>query len=216
MFTIKICGVTRPTDVAPIAEAGADAIGLNFYPKSRRYLSPDAAKAVRDAAPQGLSVVGVFVNSSPAEIAGLWRRLALDLVQLHGDEPPELLAELGDIPTLRAFRCRREQKPEVLDYVRRCRALGAPLVGALIDACDSPDYGGSGALADWPLAAELVNELDVPVILAGGLTSDNVAEAIAAVHPVAVDVASGVESSPGIKDANKALRFVGAARAAGI
>ncbi|HEX4000509.1 MAG TPA: phosphoribosylanthranilate isomerase [Pirellulales bacterium] len=220
MFRIKICGVTTAADARGAAHAGADAIGLNFYPGSRRYLPPAAAKEVAAAIPQGVRKVGVFVNAEPDFVCREADRLRLDLIQLAGDETPEYLSKLGGRPVMQAFRPRLDHADALRTIVRFVEAAArltcAPKL-TLIDAHRPGEYGGTGEAVNWTLLSRLWNELDgaAPrLVLAGGLSPENVADAIAAVRPAAVDVASGVESSPGVKDSEQVRRFVAAANAA--
>ncbi len=215
MFRIKICGVTQPDQVGMIREAGADAIGLNFYSLSRRGVSLESAGPIAAAAGSDLMKVGVFVNASAESILKTCDALGLDLVQLHGDEPPQLLAELGGRPVMKAFRFGAAGIQPVVKFLEACRVLEIKLPMVLLDAHVPGEYGGSGEVADWDRIAADRSELgELPLILAGGLTGDNVAAAIAAVQPTGVDTASGVESLPGVKDVGKLQSFCSAARQA--
>lgn len=213
MFRIKICGVTNPRDAAHLASTGADAIGLNFYPASKRYLTPTAAEWIASALPPTVAKVGLFVNAEATDIQALVKRLSLDLIQLHGDESPEFVAGLGQLKVLKAFPAKPGFADQVLRYVGDCERLGTPLQGVLIDAFQPGAYGGTGSTADWESVRHVRVSLgSSPLILAGGLTPSNVAEAIAAVRPFGVDTASGVESAPGQKDAALVQAFVSAAQ----
>ena len=215
MFRIKICGITRPDDARMVAEAGADAIGLSFYPASRRCVSLETAQAILAAAPTQLTKVGLFVNAAIAEVVAAFDRLGLDLIQLHGDEPPEYLGQLAGRPTMKALRVGPDGLAPVAAYLDRCRELGCVPTLCLIDALVPGQYGGTGQVADWPkLASYPIDEWNPPLVLAGGLTPENVAQAVNQVRPHAVDTSSGVESSPGRKDADLVRRFVAAAKAA--
>lgn len=216
MFRIKICGITNVPDALSAMGAGADAIGLNFYEDGKRFIDPDAAFDVASAVPEDVTLVGVFVNASAEEIAETADRLALDAVQLHGDEPAELLPQLPeDVMIVRAYRCGREGLAPLARFISSCRMHGRLPDAALIDANASSDYGGTGQIADWQQIASQREILgDVPLILAGGLTPVNVGEAIATVRPQAVDVATGVERRPGVKDATLVAQFVASARLA--
>jgi len=216
MFTIKICGITRPEDARASAEAGADAIGLNFYPQSRRAIDHPRARTIIAALPAGVAKVGLFVNAQPAEICRTCDALHLDLIQLHGDEPPGLLAALGGRPVMKAFRAAgADGLRAVLEYLETCRTLGCLPRLILLDAPRARGFGGSGELADWSLAKEYQEKYGSPLlVLAGGLKADNVAEAIRTTGIGAVDTASGVESHPGIKDPAALVAFVHAARIA--
>jgi phosphoribosylanthranilate isomerase len=218
---VKICGVTRPADAAAAAQAGADWLGLNFWPRSKRAVDRDQARACAEAARaaaaaegRAIALVGVFVNQDVDHIAALAAGLGLDLVQLHGDEPPDTC------PAVRAACLRAGQAVRVIRAVapRDAEAVAAALAHdaevLLVDA-PSAGYGGSGHTGDWALAAELVSAAaGRPVLLAGGLAVDNVAAAVARVNPAGVDVASGVELAPGVKDAARMHAFVQRARAA--
>jgi phosphoribosylanthranilate isomerase len=209
LFTIKICGVTRPEDAAAVAEAGGDAIGLNFYAQSPRFVQDDQAERIISNLPAHVAKVGVFVNSPAKEIREKVERLGLDWAQLHGDEPPEFIAELPGIPVIRAVRM--DQRTSVV-LPRQGQLVKLPHA-VLIDAYDPENYGGTGQTVPWKAVPEARRRLaGLPVILAGGLTPENVAEAIAAAKPQAVDTASGVEASPGIKDPEKIKAFVVAAK----
>lgn len=210
LFRIKICGVTRPEDAVAIAEAGADAIGLNFYPASPRFVADDRAAEIIAALPAHVAKVGVFVNADAAAIREKAERLGLDWVQLHGDEPPEFAAELPGLAVIRAVRL-QDQLSGVLPNTRG-KLIRLPHA-VLIDAFSASAYGGTGTTVAWEAIPAARRQLAIlPVILAGGLTPENVAEAIRIAQPDAVDVASGVESSPGVKDPAKVRDFVAASR----
>jgi len=213
MFKIKICGITSVQDALAVADAGADAIGLNFYAKSPRRVDPAAAASITAALPQRIVKVALFVNAEAAEVCRVSDQLAVDLIQLHGDEPPQYLAELGGRPTLRAFRLGADGLGPIIEYLDRCRQLGCLPRMTLIDSQVPGKYGGSGRPPDWGMAKQYPGAQGCPpLVLAGGLTPQNVAEAIGTVHPAAVDTASGVESAPGIKDPAAVEAFVRAAR----
>jgi len=211
-FRVKICGISTVDDARLAARAGAGAIGLNFYAKSPRYVEPERARSIVEALPANVVKVGLFVNASHREVCRRFDELSLDLVQLHGDEPPEWLGLLGDRPVMRAFRLGREGLEPVADYLDRCRRLGCLPRLVLIDSRAEGVYGGTGRVTDWTVAARYpIHDWHPPLVLAGGLAPDNVAEAIRAVRPTAVDTASGVESSPGRKAKELVERFVEAA-----
>ncbi len=212
-FQIKICGVTTPEDAKVAADAGADAIGLNFYPRSKRFVTLEQAATISAAIPSGVAKVGVFVNASLEEIAAAVSALSLDLVQLHGDEPPEIIGKIRR-PVVRALRWGAAGSKPIDEYLARCSSLNSPLQMLLLDSQSDGQFGGTGATADWEQIAQWRTACGIPLALAGGLTPQNVAAAVAAVHPDAVDTASGVESSPGRKDAAKVQAFVAAARRA--
>ena len=220
MFTIKICGITRPPDAVAAADSGADAIGLNFYAKSPRCVSIETAQAIAEAVAGGPLVVGVFVNASAAEIAETVAAVPLGAIQLHGDEPPEIVAALpAGVPVIRAARIGEAGLAEAAAYRDACQVAGHPLAAVLLDASvkampgEEVVYGGSGCRLDWPrVAAQRGLLAGVPLILAGGLTPVNVAEAIAVSRSDGVDTASGVESAPGVKDHQMIRAFIAAAR----
>ncbi len=197
---VKICGVTRLEDALQAARLGADALGFNFWPGSRRFLAPGAAREVVDQLPPFVTPVGVFVNQPEEEILRAAGESGVRVLQLHGDEPPELCARLP-LPVVKAVR---------VGAALSLDALSAYQVAAFLLDAPSAGYGGSGATFDWSLA-EGVAGLG-PLILAGGLDPENVAAAVRRVRPYAVDVASGVESAPGVKDVSKMARFIAAAK----
>lgn len=207
---VKICGLTNLDDALAAVAAGADYLGFNFYPRSVRYLTPDACArlidglARRDAA---VTTVGIFVNQPAAEVATILDYCRLDLAQLHGDERPEDLARVRG----RAFKAVRDTTAAAEDLEALAQiSPGQPAF--LLDAAAPGAYGGGGQVGDWPEAARVAARY--PIFLAGGLTPENVGAAIAAVRPWGVDVASGVERAPGQKDHGKIAAFVQAARAA--
>ncbi len=199
---IKICGITRAEDALEAVRLGADALGFNFWRDSKRYITPVAAAAIIAQLRPFVTTVGVFVNQSEAELRAIAAESGIQVFQLHGDESPELCARLP-LPVVKAI---------AVDQVRTLSSLLSYEVSAFLLDTPSRGFGGTGVPFDWSLA-EGVSEV-APVILAGGLTPENVAEAIAALHPYAVDVASGVESAPGEKDPVRMARFVAAARGA--
>lgn len=200
---IKICGITRLEDALEAARLGADALGFNFWPGSKRHLPAAAAAAIIARLPPFVTPVGVFVNQPEEEIRSVARESGVRVLQLHGDEPPDLCARLP-LPVVKAI--------PVL-AARSLAAVASYEVAAFLLDAPSGGFGGSGQTFDWSLARE-VSQI-APVVLAGGLTPENVASAIAAVAPYAVDVASGVERSPGLKDGEKMSRFIRAARGPG-
>jgi phosphoribosylanthranilate isomerase len=192
--SLKICGVTRNADAERLAGLGVDALGVNFWPGSKRHLEPDSAAWLAGLAGRILRV-GVFVNADAGLPLRLVRAGLLDLVQLHGDETPadaEPLRAAG-VPFLKAIGVGRASDLE--------RAADFHAAGILVDAHAPGVYGGTGRAIDWRLAAQFrAGHPGLPLVLAGGITPDNAAAAIAAVRPAAVDIASGAESSPGLKD----------------
>jgi phosphoribosylanthranilate isomerase len=208
---VKICGVTLVEDAARIAAAGADFIGLNFWPRSRRHVDLEraaaVAAAVRAAGPA--QVVGVFVDAGAGEIAAVHARVGLDVVQLHGAETPEDAAAVARAAGRPVWKAIAAGGPGDLE------ALDAWSVDAILLDTPTPGKGGSGVAFDWGLArAARLRHPARRLVLAGGLHAGNVAEAIAAARPWGVDVASGVEAAPGVKDAAKVVAFVAAAREA--
>ena len=197
MTLVKICGVTSVADAAVAVDAGADMIGLIFYPPSPRYVTPRQAEAIVASLPAELPAVGVFVNESLETITGIARQTGISRVQLHGDESPDLCYRLP-WRCIKTFRFTEKVKPEMMpDY---------PVHAFLIEGFHSELYGGGGVKADWCRVATLHGY--GRIILAGGLTPDNVREAISIVGPYAVDVCSGVEDTPGRKDSAKVRAFV--------
>jgi len=220
MFRIKICGITNIEDAMTAADAGADAIGLNFYRASPRFIDTPSARAIIDAVRGRVRAVGVFVDAKPEEIRSIATDLALDLVQLSGNDSPEWLATrlkpiLGGVPVMQALRVGSQGVAAVRAHIDECRQRRCLPQLVLWDAYDATQFGGTGRTADWDTAAACVASGDFPpLVLAGGLRPANVADAIQTVRPAAVDTASGVESSPGRKDAALIESFVRAAKAA--
>ena len=203
MTRIKICGLTRLEDVDAAVAAGADAIGLVFYPPSPRHVDLAQAAALARRVPPFVSVVGLFVNASPDEVRRTLAAVPLHVLQFHGDEDEAYCLQF-DRPYLRAARMRPGF--DLLQYAASFPSAQAILLDAFVDG-----YGGGGASFDWSL---IPNDLSCPLVLAGGLDAGNVAEAVRQVRPAAVDVSSGVEAGKGIKDAERMRAFVAAVRAA--
>jgi phosphoribosylanthranilate isomerase len=196
----KICGITRIEDALAAVEAGADAIGLVFYPQSPRAVSIQQARAIIAALPPFISTVGLFVNASRCELNETLDAVALDMLQFHGDEAPEQ-CEGYHRPYMKALRVQAGD-----DIAASCRMYSGAS-GILLDTFVAGVPGGTGETFDWALIPQ---GLSKPIILAGGLTSANVAQAIAQVRPYAVDVSGGVEKSKGIKDHDKIRAFMSA------
>ena len=202
---VKICGITRPADGVAAAQAGADAIGLVFYPKSPRYLSAERAIEIRDALPPFVQSVALFVNADAAQVSQVMGRVKPALLQFHGDETPEFCRQFG-VPYVKAARVR--QGLDLLEYLRPYASAAAWLLDSFVEA-----YGGVGERFDWSLVPR---NLERPLILSGGLDRRNVAEAVRKLHPWGVDVSSGVESAKGIKDAAKIAAFIAEVRNADV
>jgi phosphoribosylanthranilate isomerase len=241
LFHVKICGLTTPADARLAAEAGADAIGLNFVPGSPRFIATGAARSVTAALPRDVLRVGVFAGATAEEILDTVKAVGLDAVQLHGHllmesatggpardggDLPGLCGRLGGLPVIRAVRLaamptdgpQADALAEARRWIEAAAALGSPPSMALVDAhapagTAAGRLGGTGATVDWGRLAR-TPPLPVPMALAGGLTPANVAAAILSTGLRAVDTASGVESAPGIKDPDRLRAFVAAARRA--
>lgn len=200
---IKICGITSVADGLHAAAAGADALGFVFYPKSPRFISPEDAAVIIRKLPPFVTSVGLFVNATREVVEQTAQVAGLQCLQFHGDESPEFCAQFR-LPVVKAFRVRGEQTLQTLSAYTH-------LAGWLLDAFVEGQPGGTGERFDWGLAAE-AGRLGRPIILAGGLDPVNVAQSIATAHPFAVDVSSGVELRPGVKDADKVQAFIDAVK----
>jgi phosphoribosylanthranilate isomerase len=217
MTKVKICGIKSLADALAAIEAGADYLGFNFYPRSVRFIEKQACAEITSTLKkeyQHVKLVGVFVNSSIAEVEDVLNTCFLHLAQLHGDETPEMVAAFEG-RAFKAIRLRSSESVEtsVYPFLRSVpesvHPFAEPFVDSpafLVDAAMRGVYGGSGVTADWNSAAELAKQY--PLLLAGGLTPENVAEAVRQVRPWGVDVASGVESAPGEKDPSRMKAFV--------
>ncbi len=219
MVQVKVCGITNLDDALAAAEAGADMLGLVFFARSPRYIEPERAGeivAVLRQRGHALRFVGVFVNESLERVHKIATTAQLDVAQLHGDEPPEMIRALCTLlpQSLQVIKALRPRDPaEAGTWVARYRAAVDGCTPAfIVDAFDAQRFGGTGARADWGLAASIAREF--PILLAGGLDPDNVVEAIHAVHPWGVDVSSGVERAPGIKDHDRVRQFIRQAKTA--
>jgi phosphoribosylanthranilate isomerase len=202
---IKICGITRTQDALAAATAGADAIGLVFYPHSPRYLSGERAVEIREALPPFVQTVALFVNPDAAQVAQVIGRVRPAMLQFHGEEAPDFCAQFG-MPFVKA--CRVKPGVDALEYLRPFSRAAAWLFDSYV-----PEYGGVGERFDWSL---LPASREKPFILSGGLGRGNVAEAVRGVRPWGVDVSSGVESAKGIKDAAKIAAFIAEVRNADV
>ena len=205
---VKICGITRPADARAAAEAGADAIGLVFYPPSPRFLSVERAREIRDALPPFVQAVALFVNPDAAQVAQVLGRVHPAALQFHGEEAPDFCAQFG-VPWIKAARVKDGVRSvDLLEYLRPFSGAMAWLLDSHVDA-----YGGVGERFDWSLVPAA---RDKPLILSGGLERGNVAEAVRRVQPWGVDVSSGVESAKGIKDAARIAAFIAEVRNADV
>jgi phosphoribosylanthranilate isomerase len=206
---VKICGLTRPEDVWLAAELGVDAVGFNFYPKSPRYVDPRlAAPLLRTVSPM-MDAVGVFVDLKIRQVCALAYQLALGTIQCLADSNDN--DDWQPFRMVAVFRVKDEDSiGEIKRYLTKCKSAGRLPNAILVDAHVEGQFGGTGQMAPWNLMRDF--HAGVPLILAGGLTPENVAEAIHTVRPYGVDVASGVESSPGKKDPDKMRRFMESVR----
>ncbi|MDX1386778.1 MAG: phosphoribosylanthranilate isomerase [bacterium] len=195
---VKICGLTNAHDALDAIELGADYLGFNFYPDSPRYLTPEKAKNLFEEIPTNIPKVGVFVNADLQKVIDLAVDLELDFLQFHGDEKPEELNPLGR-PWWKAFRLKNEA--DVLEIPKYdCEWI-------LVDAYSEKAYGGTGITAHWDLVHK-AKDYGKKIFLAGGLTPENIQMAVATVQPFGVDVASGLEEKPGVKDRQKMEEFI--------
>ncbi len=203
---VKVCGITRLEDARLSCNFGADAIGFVFYPPSPRYIEPSRAAPISTKLPPFVSSVGLFVDADAAAVSAALGTIRLDYLQFHGDESPAYCAQFG-VPYLKAVRV----KPgvDLLQYATEFMSAKALLLDAYVEGL----HGGTGQGFDWQL---IPKDLPLPIILSGGLRSDNVSGAINAVRPWAVDVSSGVEASKGIKDSDKLERFMRGVRNADV
>jgi phosphoribosylanthranilate isomerase len=200
MILVKICGITNWPDAKAACDAGANMLGFNFYEKSLRRVSTVEAATMRAKLPQEVQAVGLFVNAKPAEINSLHAFVRFTAAQLHGDEPPAIVSEVGrTVPVIKAFRVAADFPLSTLDKYHGAFAF-------LLDGARAGQFGGTGANADWNVARRAA--AGHRIILAGGLTPENVGAAIRSVQPYAVDVASGVESKPGKKDHARLKEFI--------
>ncbi|MEY4705590.1 MAG: N-(5-phosphoribosyl)anthranilate isomerase [Nitrospirota bacterium] len=205
MTKVKICGITSAEDAAVAVEAGADALGFVLYRKSPRYIEPTLARQIIMSLPPLVTPVGVFVNEDQQVVKNLMDDCGLALAQLHGNESAAYCQELGR-PILKALRMRdRSSFLALAEFQGR-----AGVRGFVLDAFSDQAYGGTGQVIDWQLAAEVAKAANI--LLAGGLTPDNVGKAIQTVQPYGVDVSSGVEREPGKKDHGKVRAFIRAVR----
>lgn len=215
MFRIKICGITNVDDALASTDAGADAIGINFYSGSKRCVNSRDARKISTALQDRCLKVGVFVDHAANDLNTLAEEVGLDAVQLHGDQLPQFLKFVRrQSPVIRVHRITDASLDQVVSDIAACELLGRVPNAVLIDAATSGEFGGTGRTLEWSTLAGDAAGLaaTVPLILAGGLTPENVREAIRTVRPYGVDVASGVESSLGKKDPAKVREFIAEAR----
>ena len=224
---IKVCGIRDAAVAQAAVTAGASAVGLNFFAKSPRSVTSEQASQIVAALSASLRLcdsalkaepIALFVNHSLEEIESLAEQVGLNAIQLHGDETPSFIADIQqrhpDWEILKAFRIADSLQP-VAEFIAECDRLTVRLAGCLLDARIDGSFGGTGTVAPWELIAREYDRANwPPLILAGGLTPDNVATAIKTVRPMGVDTASGVESSPGVKDTKLIVRFVAEAQRA--
>jgi phosphoribosylanthranilate isomerase len=203
---VKICGITRAQDARAAVRFGAHALGFVFYAGSPRNIGAERAAELVKELPPFVTTVGLFVNPAASEVKSVLKRVRLDLLQFHGDEPPDFCTQFST-PYIKALRVKAGV--DLLQYAQRY----ATARGLLLDAFIEGTHGGTGAVFDWTL---IPRDLPLPVILSGGLNPANVAAAIRAVAPCAVDVSSGVEASPGIKDPQKIAAFMKEVRSADV
>lgn len=200
MILVKICGITNWADAKAAADAGANALGFNFYEKSLRRVSTADAAQMRSKLPPGIQAVGIFVNAKPADINSLRAFVRFDAAQLHGDETPDQVSQVArSVPVIKAFRVAAGSPPPKFDDYLDAFAF-------LLDAARPGQYGGTGQPTDWDFARRAAASRRI--ILSGGLNVENVAAAVHLVHPYAVDVATGVESKPGKKDHARLQEFI--------
>lgn len=216
---VKICGIGDVQTAEQVVSLKPDAVGLNFFQKSPRCVDRSVAAGISAMLPPEIDSVGLFVNHELNDVLDTAQQCGLTMIQLHGVEPPEFLAELkscaSDVKILRAFRVDDSGLSEVANYLAECRKLGVCLAGCLIDARVDGEYGGTGHTAPWDLLADQYDAARWPrLILAGGLHPGNLADAIRVTNPFGVDVASGVESERGVKDLALVKGFIQAARQA--
>lgn len=210
---VKVCGLTTVENALEVCTCGVDAIGLNFYSKSKRSVDSEIARQIVDRLPSHVEPIGLFVNHSVEEIHQITSLTGIRTVQLHGDETAEFAAQLEKLSIIRAIRIDGENVSALPDEIQNYEKQGVKLRACLIDAKVDGAYGGTGHTAPWNLIAnEYDHENWPPLVLAGGLFSENVAEAVHTVQPWGVDTASGVESSPGVKDLDLVREFVAGAK----
>ena len=195
MIPTKICGITHLADAQCAANHGASAIGFIFYNKSPRYISTEQAKDISDQLPIDITRIGVFVNHDKTLIDEAIQTVPLSMIQLHGDESPEFCSQF-DVPVIKAFRVKDTESLSVINDYK--------VDAFLLDTFCKDHYGGTGKIFDWSIQKA---ETETPIILSGGLNPDNILDAIASMNPAAVDINSGIESIPGVKDHSKMINL---------
>ena len=203
MVKVKICGLTNLQDALHACYSGADALGFILYPKSKRFIKAKEVRKITSQLPPFVAKVGVFVNEDPRDVLEILSYAHLDFAQLHGDETPDECEYVGANRVIKVFRLRSSDEVErIRPYVGKVRAI-------LLDTYDSKVYGGTGKPFNWEIALKVKSEFpEVPLILSGGLNPENVKRAVEAVNPYGVDVSSGVEAEPGLKDREKVEKFI--------
>lgn len=204
---VKYCGITTLRDAQFAQALGVDALGFNFYEKSKRYVTPENARDITSKLAPKVWKVGVFVNENPEKVRSIVERVGLDSVQFHGDESPDYCSQFKNLRVLKAIRLKDEKSVLELDRYK------ASVDFLLLDSYHAAEMGGTGVLANEAFLRGIARELfSTNVFLAGGLTSENVSTYVTQYRPFGVDVASGIESAPGIKDEEKMSRFFEATR----
>lgn len=193
---IKICGITRKEDAILCSQHGADAIGFIFYPKSKRYITPEAAKDIAHILPPFLMKIGVFVNETSSEVNRIAQLVGLNAVQLHGEESPKYIDQMTH-PVIKCFGVDELFDFDKIDKYKNCEIL--------LDVKDTEQFGGTGNSFNWNL---IPDDLRNKVIIAGGVSSNNIKDIYSTINPGAIDLSSSVEISPGIKDKNKIIEIL--------
>ena len=203
MVKVKVCGLTNLEDALFACHSGADALGFILYPKSKRFIKAKEVRKITSQLPPFVTKVGVFVNEDPRDVLEILSYAHLDFAQLHGDETPEECEYVGANRVIKVFRLRSVDEVEKIEpYAGKIRAI-------LLDTFDSKVYGGTGKPFNWEIAVRVKKTFpQIPLILSGGLNPENVKRAVETVNPYGVDVSSGVEAEPGIKDREKVERFI--------
>jgi len=203
MVKVKVCGLTNLQDALAAVESGADALGFIIYEGSKRFIKRKEVRKITSLLPPFVAKVGVFVNEDPRDVLEILSYCHLDLAQLHGDESPEDCEYVGAHRVIKVFRLKSEDEVEKIEpFVGKVRAI-------LLDTYDARVYGGTGKPFDWKLALKVGERFpELPLILSGGLNPDNVSEAVRELSPFAVDVCSGVEREPGVKEPSKLRSFI--------